>query len=294
MSPISSSIYNLLFFPIRQASYYKNTLINPLKLKIRSFKTKLPLYIEKEKYIIKTAQNDQELYTALKLRFHVFYNELLNKKLQWGIDIDKYDLICDHILIIDKRINRCVGTYRVNSSKFSNSFYSSFEFNISSLNKLHGHKLELGRACISSQARNGMVIALLWKGIYEYMRASDSRYLFGVSSIKNTEPNKIANLSYYLSEYNPLENEICDIQPNKRFILKKHRYFYNLIKDDPGLFDEAQAKALIPPLLKGYLKMGAFVCGEPALDRAFKCVDYFTILDTQRLDDNIIKRYEKN
>ncbi len=284
-------VANLISMPFKEISYYKNALFNPLRLKIRKFRPKIPIWIEKKNYIIKTARDCNDLKSVLKLRFRVFYNELLKKHLLWGIDIDKYDLICDHLMIVDKSCSSCVGTYRLNSSLHSDLFYSESEFSIDNIKSISEIKLELGRACIDPKARNGLVIALLWKGIYDYIRESRSRYLFGLTSIKTTDPRTIANLSCYLDRYRPQDNRF-DVHPRKKFLLKRHQEFYSQIKTDPGLLNETEAQSLIPPLLKGYLKQGAHICGEPALDRAFRCVDYFTILDMHKLPADIAKRFE--
>ncbi len=284
-------VTKIITLPFKEIAYYKNAMFNPLRFRIKKFEPKIKLYINKRNYIIKTAENYSDLKAVLKLRFRVFYNELLKKRLLWGIDIDKYDFICDHLMIIDKACNTCVGTYRLNSSAYSDTFYSESEFDISNIKNISDSKLELGRACIDPFSRNGMVIALLWKGIYDYIKASESRYLFGLTSIKSTDPQIIANLSYYLDQYRP-DSEIFDVFPKKKFILKKHSNFYSKLKSDPGLLLVSKAKELIPPLLKGYLRHGAYICGDPALDRAFRCVDYFTILDVEKLPASISKRLE--
>lgn len=285
------SIPRIIIAPIKEINYYKNVLFNPHRFKIQGFSQKIPLFIEKKRYILKTAFDLNDLSSALKLRFRVFYNELLNRRVFWGIDIDKYDISCDHIIIIDKSNNRCVGTYRANCSSFSESFYCESEFNMDNIKRITDTKLELGRACIDPDSRNGAVIALLWKGIYEYVKASNSRYIFGVSSIKNTDPETIANLSIYLNKFR-LNSDLFQVYPKKKFILKNHDHFYKKLISEPGLQDMEKAKSMIPALLKGYLKQGASICGEPAFDKAFKCIDYFTILDMNKLSNETRKRFE--
>eukprot|EP00831_Metopus_contortus_P025311 TRINITY_DN21848_c0_g1_i3.p1 TRINITY_DN21848_c0_g1~~TRINITY_DN21848_c0_g1_i3.p1 ORF type:complete len:129 (-),score=13.83 TRINITY_DN21848_c0_g1_i3:58-444(-) len=98
------------------------------------------------------------------------------------------------LMIINKSDDALIGTYRLNCTKFSNNFYSATEFNIDAILELPGDKVELGRACVHPDFRNGMTIALLWKGLSEYMSASESRFFFGCSSIKSMDYMFILNV----------------------------------------------------------------------------------------------------
>lgn len=275
---------------------FKNGLMNKIEplqesvfkkshISVKAYLPKVNIFIERDRFIIKTAENNDELIKALKLRHEVFYRELLNRKLLLGIDYDRFDLKCDHLILIDKKNGRYFGTYRLNSSKFIKKFYSETEFRLENILNLEGTKLELGRACVHREYRNGCSIALLWRGITEYMKTTDAKYLFGCSSIKITDRYKIAAIHKFLMKNHKIPSEL-QVSTKGKF---KIRNFNKLL--DAVTFDEIEkAVEMIPPLLKSYLNMGAFICGEPAFDRKFKCVDYFTFFNLEQ-SNKIQKKY---
>ncbi len=116
--------------------------------KIREFKPNISFLFERGHYIVKTAENGAELEECLKLRYEVFHREYMEKKRETGVDVDALDIACDHLVIRDKRSGKVIGTYRLNSSHFTNTFYSASEFHMERLLEIPGAKLELGRACI--------------------------------------------------------------------------------------------------------------------------------------------------
>ncbi|HWP90981.1 MAG TPA: GNAT family N-acyltransferase [Thermodesulfobacteriota bacterium] len=273
---------------LRNTVASSNVLLKAYLWKLRYFKPKVSFSLDTSRFVIKTVENGCELEKALNLRYEVFYEELLNRKAFLNIDVDKFDPICDHLVILDKRSERAVGTYRLISSTYSNRFYSETEFLIQNLKSAPGNKLELGRACVHRDYRNGITLALLWKGISEYMRRIDARYLFGCSSINTTNIVEISLIYRYLKEHH-LSSDDFRVYPRERHIIKQ-------INQHLQTFDRFEIKTetieeLIPPLLKSYIKAGAKVCGEPALDRKFKCADFLTVLDIELLNDSYEKRY---
>ncbi len=120
---------------------------------------KISIYIDTRRFLIKTAENSQKLEGALDLRYDVFYKESLNKDNFTKIDVDKFDLICDHLIIIDKKLDSIAGTYRLISSTFSDKFYSETEFLIDHTKTAKGIKVELGRACVHKNYRKGTVLS---------------------------------------------------------------------------------------------------------------------------------------
>lgn len=129
--------------------------------KFRQFRPQVSLFIQKRGFIIKTVENTIELEKALNLRYDVFYKETPNKNHFITIDADKFDLKCDHLIIIDKELNSVIETYRLISSSYSDNFYSETEFYMDKVKDAPGIKLELGRACVDRRYRNGLAIALL-------------------------------------------------------------------------------------------------------------------------------------
>ena len=248
-----------------------------------SFQPKVRFAIDAGNFSIKTVETPGELEEALELRHEVFYREYQNSELPWGLDVDDYDLMCDHLVIRDLQEKKLVGTYRLISSSFSEQFYSQSEFDLGTFLQSPGVKLELGRACVDKSYRSGMVMTLLWRGLAQYIRLVKADYLFGCSSVKTVDPSSVAKISKYLENQGYLSQEF-GIAPLPEFRMPK----------DQELEAEGEVKDWIPSLLNAYLKAGAQVHGAPALDRAFGCVDYFTILKTAQLNQVFERRYSVN
>ena len=266
-----------------------NVLGSAFKWKLRQFRTKVPINIESNRFVIKTVENMSELEQALDLRYDVFYRETLNKDNFSRTDIDKFDSICDHLIILDKKQNMVIGTYRFISSTFSDKFYSESEFDIEQIKSAPGVKLELGRACVHKDYRNGTGIALLWKGLTEYFRAIKAKYLFGCSSIGTTSAVEISLIYKYIKELY-LSPEDFRVFPREKHRVKELDHYINAF-DKFGIKTES-IEEFIPPLLKSYLKAGSVICGEPAIDMKFKCADFFTVLDLELLSKSFEKRYK--
>lgn len=255
-----------------------------------AYEPRVEFQMDQGNYWLKTATTTQELKSAFKLRYDVFYNN--DKKSGVKYDIDVYDSICDHLIIIDKKNNSVVGTYRMNNSTSLQDFYSQSEFDLKSFALPYSNFVELGRACIDSQHRTGVVISLLWKGIYFYMRHVKARLLFGCSSIKNLSPRQAALVTKYFEQTGSL-NCKYKIQPHLSFRVP---FFDEHFKALPAELTPEQmkdAEALIPSLLKTYLKVGAEILGEPAYDADMHCMDFLTCLKVENLAQRYEKRLEK-
>ncbi|NLE02428.1 MAG: GNAT family N-acetyltransferase [Fibrobacter sp.] len=273
-------------FQIRKLVPFSDSILKPGTLPLKSFKQKVNLKIERERFIIKTAENHEELAKVLRLRYDVFYRELLEKRLLLGIDIDKFDFKCDHLIIIDKKSDSFIGTYRLISTNYSKKFYSETEFKLDNILNLEGVKLELGRACVHRDFRTGSTIALLWRGITQYMKETGTKYLFGCSSVKTTDKREIAAVYKYLKK-DFLAPEQYRVYPKGKF---KIRNFDKLVE---SITPEEMEKAmeLVPTLVKSYINMGAHICGEPAFDKKFKCADFLTLFNIDTSSDKVHKKY---
>jgi len=238
---------------------------------------------------VKTAENSDELIMALQLRYRVLYEEMLHRTRESRLDYDPLDLHCDHLLILDKASGICAGTYRLNSSLFHNRFYSQSEFKMPQILNLKGNKLELGRACVHPDYRNSLTLALLWKGINRYLRMSGSKYLFGCSSIQTMDLDQIIHAHFFFKRFHFAAHSLR-VKPRRKYRIRALRQYDPLF---PMLHDHflENYRSSLPPLIKFYLKAGAVICGEPALDKHFQCIDFFTLLDTSRLDDHINRKY---
>jgi putative hemolysin len=259
--------------------------------KIRTFQPNVSFLFERGHYIVKTAENAQELEECLKLRFEVFHREYMEKKRKTGVDVDGLDLACDHLVIRDKRSGKVIGTYRLNSSLFTNTFYSANEFNMDRLLEIPGNKLELGRACIDKEYRTGVIITLLWRGIAEYIQRTDTKVLFGCGSIKTMDPLEIGCVTKYLIEEKALTYEY-DVTPTKKFKVKPLDRVLEYLESNPFQYDKDAIAKSLPALFSSYIGAGAKICGEPALDREFRCIDFLTVMRMEELKSAFKGKYK--
>ncbi len=262
-------------------------LVSPYRLLLDEFEPKIRINIERDDYIIKTAETGAELEETLRLRHDVFYKELIGKKLPYEIDIDRFDTRCDHLILVDRKTEDIVGTYRLIASTFSPDFYSEGEFDLYDIKRLDGVKLELGRACIEKGYRNGQTIVLLWQGLNEYMNKIQAKYLFGCASVKTTDSIKIAVLQRYVQQYHYTQPHIR-VTPNKKYRIKDLAHIVSVLEQNTA--NEKKTARLIPNLLNSYLALGALICGEPAYDPEFKCMDYLTILDVEAMNQRYLNK----
>lgn len=267
---------------------HTNVFLKAYLWKLRYFKPKVSLFVEAKRFLIKTVEDSRELEKTLNLRYEVFYEEMLNKKAFFTVDTDKFDPICDHLIIIDKKSDKVVGTYRLISSTYSPVFYSETEFFIGNLQNAPGNKLELGRACVHRDYRNGIAIALLWKGISEYIKKVNAKYLFGCSSISTVNLIEISLIYKYLKELH-FSSEDFRVYPKGKYIAGEIGCYLDTF--DRLNINTETIERLIPSLIKSYLKAGAKVCGEPALDKKFRCADFLTVLDIEALNESF-KKYK--
>ncbi|MGE3759404.1 MAG: GNAT family N-acetyltransferase, partial [Pseudobdellovibrionaceae bacterium] len=250
------------------------------------------LQFEVGSFVLKTITEKHELIDALRLRYEVFHEEFIgvNAPSPFAIDVDEFDSVCDHLAIIDKKKNIIVGTYRMNSTAFNDHFYSATEFRLDRILDKPGVKVELGRACIRKEYRKGVVIALLWKGIAEYMKAVGAQFFFGCGSVKTESPRVSALLYTYFRE----KGHISDIHwcpPTRAYKMPAIDAWIHEFKRPLTAEETTEAEAAIPSLFKGYLKAGAVICGEPAYDVEFKCIDFLTLLDRSGLNETHSRKF---
>ena len=226
------------------------------------------------------ASTPGEIKEAQRLRYKVFAEEMganLSSSSD-GLDIDEFDAYCDHLLIRDYESLRVVGTYRVlppHKALEIGRLYSDSEFDLSRIDHLRPKIVELGRSCVHQDYRSGAVIMALWSGLAQYMQKNGYEIMLGCASIPMADGGHFA-----ASLYNALGND--QMAPTEFHAFP--RLPLPLDKLNGGL--EVQA----PPLIKGYLKLGAKICSAPAWDPDFNTADLLTML---RLSD-INPRYAKH
>lgn len=257
-----------------------------LSARIDGFRPNLSLSLSEDGFTVKTALHPSEVRRVLELRHEIFIREWQGREQEGGLDLEVFDFIGDHLLIIRESDNKVVGTYRLLCSQFTQRFYSQDEFEMNDFLACPGVKLELGRACIHPEFRNGICIDLLWKGLARYISASKARYLFGCSSVKSEDPTLIQKLHQELSSRNQWRKDF-NIHATKDYNFDG----FSFSGKSAEVSDKKALRQLLPPLLRSYLHAGASVYGLPAHDRVFACIDLLTILDVEQLNPRFRERF---
>lgn len=235
-----------------------------------------------EHYAARLAVNAEEIRAAQKLRFEIFnveLNEGLEESYATGLDEDPFDAVCDHLIVEHLPSQKIVGTYRLQtgtSAAKNLGYYSAQEFDFAIYEPLRAEIVELGRACVHRRHRNLIVLGLLWKGIANYAKERDARYLFGCSSI--TSQDAAVGASAY--------SELC-----RKFLAPVEWRTKPRVEFDCSLAQLASEPMEIPKLLRAYLSLGAKICGPPALDRHFKTIDFLTMMDLELLSPAARQRF---
>jgi L-ornithine Nalpha-acyltransferase len=238
---------------------------------------------------IKITREPEEIRAAQKLRFEVFNLEMkkgLEESYQRGLDIDKFDPVCDHLIVRERAGRRVVGTYRLlrgSEARQHFGFYSEQEFNLENIKKLDGELLELGRSCAHKDYRDRALIHLMWQAIAEYVKNNRVHYLFGCASFPTTKPEEVGPSIALIKEkyYAP---EKFRVHPVRGMELAG-------LQEDPEIADRETLFHRLPSLIKGYLRVGALLCGPPALDREFGTTDLFLLLDVNRASGEYLRRF---
>jgi len=225
-------------------------------------------------YTTRLARNTDEIRAAQALRFQVFKLELdegLEESHLTSLDEDRFDSVCDHLIVEHLLSSQIVGTYRLQTGQNAAAYFGYYcaqEFEFDVFEPLRGKIVELGRACVHRQHRDLVVLGMLWKGIADYAQQHGARYLFGCSSITSQDPT--AGASAYA--------DLC-----RKHLAEPQRRTRPLPIYDCSLSELAAEPVAIPKLLRAYLTLGAKICGLPALDRKFKTIDFLTFLDLETL-----------
>lgn len=265
-----------------------------LRLRPRD-ETRCPCAHEAGALEVRLAASEADLRAAQALRWRVFYDELgavPPAAARSGIDEDAYDPFCDHLLVIDRERSCVVGTYRLLRQMVADQqhgFYSSAEYDLSPLVRHAaaiqpaGQLLELGRSCVDAAYRTSATISLLWRGIASYLDLHAITYLFGCASFHGDDPGVHAAELAYLWHHHLSPPEIR-VQS-----LPAHYVPMDVIPAD-RLDAKAAARAL-PPLLRGYLRVGATVGDGAFIDRAFNTVDVFVVMPVAGISRRYAARF---
>jgi putative hemolysin len=233
------------------------------------------------KLTISLARTDTEVEEAQRLRFKVFAEEMGANlaSAQEETDSDMFDSYCDHLLVRDNNTNKVIGTYRIlppDRARNIGSFYSESEFDLTRLEHLRDRMVEVGRSCVHRDYRDGATITRLWGGLADYMIKNKHEYLIGCASISMKDGGHYAASVYK----------------------KVHKLYaapaeYRVFPRCPLPLDalDQTLDVGIPPLIKGYLRLGAYIGGEPAWDPDFNTADLFVMLPMSRLNAKYAKHF---
>ncbi len=235
-------------------------------------------------YTVSIARNASEVAEAQRLRYRVFFEEggALTTPHNTGLDVDEYDAACEHLIARDQMSLEVVGCYRIllpEVARKRGGFYSDSEFDLSRLDGLRARIVEVGRACIHPDFRSGSVIMLLWSGLARYVNERGYDYAIGCKSINLNDGHANA-----VAVYQDLAAK-C-LAPNEYRVFPKTPY---PLRDLHAI--ESLTPPRIPPLLKGYVRLGAWVGGAPAWDANFNTADLFTMLPIARIPANYAKHF---
>ncbi|MFI8100707.1 GNAT family N-acetyltransferase [Streptomyces sp. NPDC086023] len=236
---------------------------------------------DEARYTVRLARDENEVRAAQRLRHDVFAGEM-GARLDGpepGIDSDAFDAYCDHLLVLEETTGTVVGTYRLlppERAAVAGRLYSEGEFDLSALAPIRPDLVEVGRSCVHPDHRNGAVIALIWAGLARYMDRSGHNWLAGCCSVPLADGGALAAVTRDTVMSRNLAPEEYRVTPHRPW-------------NADGIVRPGRAE--LPPLLRGYLRLGAWVCGEPAHDVEFGVADLYVLLSLRRTNPRYLRHF---
>jgi len=245
---------------------------------------------------VRLAQSAADVDAALALRYRIFYEKMGARPLpgmeQQRRDYDGFDQICDHLLVLDHSRGAgpeaVVGTYRLirrAAAERFGSFYSAAEYDIAPLIAYPGEILELGRSCVDAGYRARPVMQLLWSGIAAYVFHYDIALMFGCASLPGTDPEALTVPLSYLYYHHLAPPALRARALPERFV--------EMRRLDPAAIDPLRTLAALPPLIKGYLRLGGFVGDGAVIDEQFNTTDVCIVVKTDLVAEKYSRHYER-
>ncbi len=247
---------------------------------------------------VRLANCEADVIAAQALRYRIFYEEMGAKPSPrcrlLSRDFDPYDEICDHLLVIDlerseKGAPCVVGTYRLLRSSIADKsagFYSEGEFDLGQLLTHPGEIMELGRSCIEASYRKRGAMQLLWRGIADYIFTHDVQVMFGCGSIHGTDVEEAKQVLAYLHHYHRAPQHLRPSALDFRYVPM------NVM--DKETIDPDKIQAELPPLLKGYLRLGGYVGDGAVIDEQFNTIDVCVIVETENVTGKYVRHFTKD
>lgn len=249
---------------------------------------------------VRLTTNEKDIRAAQALRYKIFVEEmgaiLSPSAMALELDFDAYDKYCEHFILLDTSIlggtnEQIIGTYRILRQQVADQhdgFYSQNEFDINALTKKHSDKrfVELGRSCVLKEYRTRRSVELLWQGIWAYAGQHEIDVMFGCASFFGGVPAAHAHALSFLYHYaktsdewsvaaNPAIAHEIDLMPKEAIVTK-------------------QVFAALPPLIKGYLRLGASFAPQAVIDKDFNTTDVLVMLPVSQISERYIKHYRPN
>jgi L-ornithine Nalpha-acyltransferase len=254
---------------------------------------------------VRVAVTPEEVDAAQALRYRVFYEEMgavpLPEALAERRDRDSFDPFCDHLIILDHAKGEgpeaVVGTYRLlrrAGAVKHGSFYTQSEFDIAPLIAFPGEILELGRSCVDAAHRTRPTMQLLWRGIADYVLHHDIKLMFGCASLPGTDPVQLAPALSYLYHYHLAPEQLRARALPERYV-EMNLLPANEVDADAAIaqIDVRATIAALPPLIKGYLRLGGMVGEGAVIDHQFNTTDICLIVVTDSVTDKYSKHYRR-
>jgi putative hemolysin len=205
-------------------------------------------------------------------------------------DVDQFDTDCDHLLVLDhgRGTNSVVGTYRLIRRDMAarlGGFYSAKEFDISPVVLHPGEILELGRSCVDPAYRNRSAMQLLWSGIAAYVFHYDVVLMFGCASLPGTDADALSVPLSYLHRYHLAPPALRPRALADRYV--------EMCRLRPCAIDASRGMAALPPLIKGYLRLGGFIGDGAVVDEQFNTIDVCIVVKTDLVTEKYSRHYER-
>ncbi|RSS19119.1 GNAT family N-acyltransferase [Streptomyces sp. A144] len=234
------------------------------------------------RYTVTLARDEEDVRAAQRLRHDVFAGEMgaLLASPQPGYDIDPFDAYCDHLLVREDTTGQVVGTYRLlppERAEVAGRLYAESEFDLAALDAIRPGLVEVGRSCVHPDHRDGAVVGLIWAGIARYMTERGHEWLAGCCSVPLADGGALAAGTWNRVRAKHLAPEEYRVRP--------------LLPWVPRAASVPAGRTELPALLRGYLRLGAWVCGEPAHDVDFGVADLYVLLPMNRVDPRYLRHF---
>jgi putative hemolysin len=245
---------------------------------------------------LRLAENEDEIRAAQALRYRIFYEEMSAEPTaemsRLRRDFDSFDDYCDHLLVIDRALpagpRRVVGTYRLLRRAMAEKrgqFYSVDEYDIRQILAFPGEILELGRSCIEPAYRQRSIMQLMWRGIADYVMYHEIGLMFGCASLAGVDPTAHALALSYLYHHHLAPANLRPRALPSRYVAM------NMMPRDQ--VDARAALGQLPPLIKGYLRLGGFVGDGAVIDNQFHTTDVSVVVVTDRVTGKYYRHYTR-